>query len=368
MSLPQLLKSVIVLTLAGLSPQVSYTIQQTKEQIKIGLLIPNNKSLAAKQGAELAIRNANQKAGSNGKHFSLEVKSLEGPWGTGSKQAVSLIFDDNVCAIVGSCDGRNAHLIEQVCTKSRIVFLSAWSGDPSLSKAFVPWFFNCVPNDNQQSDALLEEIYNKRKLRKVAVISDNTYDPLLASDSFIKRSLQTGKPEPLKLSFKSDTVDFKNIVDQIKSSGTEALILTGNIKNSARLTEKLKAVKITIPVFGSLALLDEDISTENEFRNVSFISFEDVRGSEMPAFRKEYQKTYGIYPGAVAEYAYDGMNMLIKAISSSGTDRERIQKALLNLKFEGVTGTIKFDGKGNRMGSPSSVQIKNGLPLPVEKY
>ena len=46
---------------------------------------------------------------------------------------------------MGSHDGRNAHLVEQVATKSQVVFLSAWASDPTLSQAFVPWFFSCVP-------------------------------------------------------------------------------------------------------------------------------------------------------------------------------------------------------------------------------
>ena len=95
---------------------------------------------------------------------------MEGPWGTGSKEAVSLIFDDEVTAIMGSHDGRNAHLVEQVTTKTRIVFLSAWASDPTLSQAFVPWYFSCVPNDMQQADVLIKTIYKKSNT-KLAVIS-----------------------------------------------------------------------------------------------------------------------------------------------------------------------------------------------------
>jgi len=65
-------------------------------------------------------------------------------------------------ALFGSHDSRNAHLVEQAATKSQVVFVSAWSGDPTLSQAFVPWFFNCVPNDYQQVASLIEEIYYKR--------------------------------------------------------------------------------------------------------------------------------------------------------------------------------------------------------------
>ena len=115
--------------------------------IKIGLLIPGSKSIAAVQGAELAVREANEHGGLNGQYFQLVVRSMEGPWGTGSKQVVDLIFNEKVWALLGSHDGRNAHLAEQAATKSATVFVSAWSGDPTLSQAFVPWFFNFVPNN-----------------------------------------------------------------------------------------------------------------------------------------------------------------------------------------------------------------------------
>lgn len=106
--------------------------------IKIGLLIPDSKSTAAVQGAELAVRVANEKDGLNGRHFELIVRSMEGPWGTGSKEAVSLIFEEKVWALLGSHDGRNAHLVEQAATRSIVVFVSAWTGDPTLSQAFIP--------------------------------------------------------------------------------------------------------------------------------------------------------------------------------------------------------------------------------------
>jgi len=77
----------------------------------------------------MAIRKANEQGGYRNKPFQLVVRSMEGPWGTGSNQAVSLIFEDNVCALMSSGDGRNGHLIEQVAAKTRIVYLSSWASD-----------------------------------------------------------------------------------------------------------------------------------------------------------------------------------------------------------------------------------------------
>ncbi len=125
---------------------------QQGRKVKIGLLIPGPEALAAKHGAELAIREANEAGGNQ--TYQLVVRSTDGPWGAGSKESVSMVFEDEVVAIMGSLDGRNAHLAEQVATKTRIVFLSSWATDMTLSKAFVPWYFRCLPNDHQQAVSL----------------------------------------------------------------------------------------------------------------------------------------------------------------------------------------------------------------------
>jgi len=243
--------------------------------IKIGLLIQENNSMAARHGADLAIRKANENGGFNGKPFQLVVRSMEGPWGTGSKQAVNLIFDENVCVIMGSPDGRNAHLVEQVITKARIVFLSTWASDPTLAQAFVPWYFSCIPNALQQADALIEEIYSNEKIIRVAAVSDNTYDSKLALESFVKRTRAAAKPDPLQLFYDNINQDFNSIIDQINKADIGGIILFGKPSDSKRFIQQLKLKKMNQPVFGELSLLDDDDISEQDlkyFENVKLVS------------------------------------------------------------------------------------------------
>jgi len=72
-------------------------------------------------------------------------------------------------------------------------------------------------------------------------------------------------------------------------------------------------------------------------------------------------------PGEAAASSFDGMSLLIVAIRKAGIDRIDIQKALTRIHFEGVTGAIQFDEKGKRIGLPGLVEIKNGVPVPVER-
>ena len=341
-----------------------------QESIKIGLLIQTQSSSEAKNGAELAIQNANRKSGKKGNEFELVVKSMEGPWGTGSKQAVTMIFDENVIAILGSHDGRNAHLVEQVSAKSRVVFLSAWAGDPTLSQAFVPWFFNCVPNDLQQAEALTEEIFNKRRLNNITVVSDKGYDSQSSLRNFLNQVVKEGKPEPLQLSLDSTGRNINDLTEKILRAGTDCIVLFVQPPASMKIVEQIKRKHINQPVFGSLALLDENIISQKDLKNydnVIFISSVNLSGKTGKSFSEGYMNKYGNLPGAVAAYAYDGMNLLIEAIRKAGTEREKLQKSMADIKYEGVTGIIQFDDKGNRKGAPGLTEIKNGIPVVVER-
>jgi len=349
------------------------TIQSPKgseEAVKIGLLIPDLLSGEARQGAEMAIKYANENGGYKGHPFQLVVRSMEGPWGTGSKEAVNQIFEEKVWAIMGSSDGRNAHLVEQVSAKARIVFLSAWATDPTLSQAFVPLFFNCVPNDIQQADALIEEIYNRRKITRLAAISDNDYDSKLALESFVKKAKNDKKTVPLTFSYDSTTDSFNGVIDKIIKANINGIILFGKPSGSLKQISRIRQRKMTQPVFGSLSAIGDNKMSDQELKDLEgavFVSSGHILGSKGSAFRNEYQKRYGNIPDAEAAFAYDGMNMLIEAIRDAGLDREMIQKSMAKIHYNGITGPIQFDDKGNRSGKVSLMEFKNGIPIAVER-
>jgi branched-chain amino acid transport system substrate-binding protein len=342
--------------------------QEPGKTVNIGLLVQDNKSTAARHGAEMAVRKANEEGGFNGIPFKLIDLSMEGPWGTGSKQAVNLIFDENVVAILGSCDGGNAHLVEQVSAKAHVIFISAWSGDPTLAQAFVPWYFSCVPNDGQLADALTTEICIKEKINKIAVVSDNDFESKLALNSFLKKSKISGSPDPIQFLYDDTNQDFNVLTDHLIKADINGIIFFGNPASSLMIVKQIQQRKINIPVFGSLSVMGEREFEESEwktFENAVLITSGQWFNSNGLNFSTEFQKTWGYKPGPVAAYAYDGMNLIIMAVKNAGASREQIQKYLKKVKYYGVTGTIQFDDRGNRIGEVELMRIKNGIPVKV---
>ena len=343
---------------------------QAEKIIKIGLLVSNGESVPARNGAEMAIDKANEIEGPDGLHFQLVVRSMEGPWGIGSKEAVNLVFNEKVWAIIGSHDGRNAHLVEQVIAKTHIVFLSAWATDPTLYQAFVPWFFSGVPNDLQQADALIEEIVHKRKWTKIVAISDNSYDSDLALKSFLEAIKKMNRVKPIQLTYDSDNDSFRDLFDVINKNDTDCIVLFGKPPTSLNFIRQLRQNKMDQPVFGTLSLLAEDMFDNKEFAmcdNVTIVTSGNWLYSGNLSFVNSYKEKYDKIPGAIAAYAYDGTNIIIKAIRQSGLDREKILEAMTQIKYKGVTGSIQFDNNGNRMGAAELIKIKEGIPITLEK-
>jgi len=336
------------------------------ESVKIGLLIADSTSIEARNGAELAIKEVNEQGGINGRRIKLITRSMEGVWGSGSKEVVDLVFNEDIWAILGSHDGRNAHLVEQVIAKTRVVFISAWASDPTLSQAYVPYYFSAVPNDIQQANALMKEIYTKRKHEKVIVVLNHSYDSKMAWKSLKNEINISAKAEPEAFFYDQKQDNFKDIIAEIQNTKATAIILIGKPPQSWNIIDQLRLNSIDLPIFGNLSILGEGVFSERKIKaydQTILMGSEKWLKSSSLSFRNRYFKEYNSTPGAVAVYAYDGMKVLIDALETSKLNREKIRESILKNEVQGFTGTMSFDERGRRINRVDLIEIIDGIPV-----
>jgi ABC-type branched-subunit amino acid transport system substrate-binding protein len=341
---------------------LTYSTEAGKDTVKIGLLIAENKLHAAEYGARLAINHANTSLPA-GYTFKLIIKKMEGPWGTGSKEAVDLVFKEKVTAIITSVDGRNDHLAEQVSAKTHVPIISVWSADPTLGQAFVPWYFSCVPDNSQQTSFLVDEIYNKRKISKVAVVADNSYDSRSAASNFQKHAAFSGKPDPEIIYFDQLHPLFKEITEEIRNRHFGGVVILAKSAQVSELSQLLRKIETPPVIFTSLLLEgEEELSTKTleNIQGVYMISPGYMFNPDGLAFIQEFSKKFGYRPGAVAAYAYDGVSVLTDAKKRTVNDRSGLQDALMKTDHNGITGNIQFDKNGNRTGRLFFMILKEG--------
>lgn len=354
---------------AASSSGVAHPAWQADSLVRIGLLIPGNaedsaRAQDARRGAELAVSQWNARGGVTGRRVSLIVRTVAGPWGSGSKTVVDLLFGERVHATLESLDGRGAHVVEQAAVKSRTVMLSTWASDPTLAQAFVPWYFRVVPDDRRQALRLVQEIYGARRYRKVVVVAGETYDARVAARAFTRLADSLGHAVALDLSYRDPTAEAPALADQIGRGAAQAVVLFGPPDNSLSVIRAVTARGLRVPVFGSLRLAEalRCDSCRKDLEGVVFVAPGHWYSASGQAFSTTFQAAYGAPPAAAAAYAYDAAQALLGAMQRSGLERTQIQDALRRAgPWQGVTGVIQFDKRGNRDGPVDLATVRGEL-------
>lgn len=306
---------------------------------------------ATQRGAELAITEANAQGGYQGRPFELIIRSDDGPWGSGSKKIVDLVFNEGIWVLISGLDGRGTHLAEQIITKRQVPMVTTWATDPSLAQINIPWFFRTVPDDRQQAKALTREIFEFRRLQQVAVIVTRRYDDQVAAKAFSSQADEEGYAPAQVLTIDPESDAITDIPTRIQEISLDGLVLFTPPEMAGNLIRNLRSQGLSQAIFGPLSIADAALGTpllavEGTVAVVTPGHWETDQGEQ---FRREFESTYGRPPSAIAAYAYDSMKIVLEAIRQAGLNRRKIRAALANMDYpQGVTGPIRFHPNGNR--------------------
>jgi branched-chain amino acid transport system substrate-binding protein len=333
--------------------------------VRIGLLVPDGElGEAAKRGAAIAVEAANRDGGYGGRRFELAVRSIEGPWGSGTGKITELAFDESVWAILGPLRGRSAHLAEQVAAKAHVALVSPWAFDPTLTQANVPWFFRCVPDDRQQAAALVREILGVRGLDRIAVLVAGSYDDRMAAAAFAAEvdafAKHTGPSHLVRWQLPDKAEDLESLLARLEAEEVEGIVLFEPDWATRTFLRMLRTRGMQQPVFAPLSSADialraSDPSYVGELVVVAPGHWAAAQGR---AFEQAFRAAYDVAPSAVSAYSHDGLMVIVEAIRRAGLDRRRIRDALADVDYvPGVTGRVRFDEKGNRVAQVELIEL-----------
>ena len=323
------------------------------EHIAIGLLLPDHTHSDVIKAAELAIEQANAEGGYKNQEFRLVVRTAEGFWGAGSKESVSLVYEDQVQAIIGSLDARNGHLAEQVATKSHLTYIETYATEPTLSQAFVPWFMRVVPNDNQQAATILDQIKREGE-GPIGILSIETYDTRYAVKSLTKAVARETGLAPLVIDLDANEIYQADVIKKILSGLIDHLVIPYDALYHKDLIKTLSEEKPNLKIYGTL-----HFTMGVESRNDAWDSYEGVY-LIAPMFNRKKDNSL---PDNRSAYMYDAVNLVINAIQQVGCEREAITDYISGTVYsKAITGSIAFDELGNRLGASSLFHIQNGEP------
>jgi len=343
------------------------------KEVRIGFLGPlEGSSLVSLgeqmlNGAVLAIEQANSKGGYNDLPFKLMVHNDVGLWGAAANEVVKM-DDEKVWAWLGSIDDIVSHVALRATLKMEIMMVNTGDPDPTFTETNIPWTIRVISDDRQSGYALASYIFEKMEHERVAVIRANTRYGRVGIMEYSGVAVRLGHPMMIEERFNDGETDFKMQLENIKKVSPDAILIWGNAKESALILRQIRKLGMKQPVYGSDRVVSEEFlkiagkDAEGIVSTCQYNPNADIPG--LKSFQADYFKRFGIQPDVFAAHAYDGMNLIIKAIHKEGLNRVLIRDVLTDLKtfqgYQGVTGKIILDGSWNDIGDIWLTKVQNG--------
>ena len=344
------------------------------EEVRIGFLGPMEGSniieygTQMRQGAELAMEEANARGGYKGLPYTFMLHNDVGLWGAAANEVVKM-DDEGVWAILGTIDDINTHVALRVALKVEICMMNTGDPDPTLTETNIPWLLRVISDDRQSSYALATYMYQVKDLKRAAVLRTNSRYGRVGTGEFKATSERMGHPVLFELRYTDGETDFRGQLENIKKSSADAVVLWGNPKELGLIVKQMKELGMEHPIFACDRLVDpkfiEYAGEENIEGIVSTKQYKpDMENPKYRGFHNAYVKKFDMEPDVFAAHAYDGMNILIQSIEIAGLNRAKIRDVMLDNEtfqgYEGVTGTMYFDASWNDIGEIYMVKIEDG--------
>jgi len=168
--------------------------------------------------------------------------------------------------------------------------------------------------------------------------------------------------------YSEDATQFRPIMEKVQAANPDAIYVIGYYAGAARLIKEARETGIDEQVFSTTTVEDP------QFVEVGGEAVEGViyplasgydENSQQPAvqrFQKGFQEMHGEAPGFVAAQAYDCVYLIKRAIENGGGfTGPAIQKGMAQIEgFEGATGTITFDAKGDVQKKLTMKVVRDG--------
>ena len=331
-------------------------------EIKIGLLAPltgsrQNEGKALLQAAELAVEDDAAIPFPGGRRLSIVARDQSDSWGRATNEIVRLIFDDQVAALLTSLDGDSAHLAEQVGNKVGIPIVTL-STDPSATQINLPWIFRLAPTDTQQAGAFADDIYLRRRLKKVVLITASDHDGRVGGEEFQKAAHALRAPPFIQLEMDLAGSGLDSTVGQAVAAKPEALVVWTDPETATKLLpqflNELPSTQVYLCQEAAQARFGPDQ------KNVWIVASKLAATPLRESFEKRYRERTGALPLPAAARAYDAVRILAASLRLSGPNRARLRDTLAALSdYHGASGVVAFDHAGNDVSDFSLVRFRS---------
>jgi branched-chain amino acid transport system substrate-binding protein len=277
--------------------------------------------------------------------------------------------DAKVAGVVGHLNSGVSIPASAVYNGAGIPMISGSATNPKLTEQGFKTIFRTVARDDQQGPAVAAYIANELKLKKVAIADDATaYGEGLANE--VEKTLKAAGVQIVAREKTNDkATDFKAILTKMKGKSPDAVFYGGMDATGGPMLKQARelGIKATF-AFGDGACTAEMNKLAGDKAADGMICSQAGIPTQMAS--KAFVDAFTAKFGEIKQYApyyYDGANLLIAAMQKADSpDPAKYLPELAKISYDGATGHVEFDDKGDRKDAEITIfQMKGGKVDPV---
>lgn len=262
------------------------------------------------------------------------------------------LMDSEVKGVVGHLNSGTTMPASRIYNDAGVPMISPSATSSKLTQQGYKTIFRTIANDEQQGSKISE--FSLEKLgKKIAIIDDRTAYGQGLGDQVQKSVLEHGGSLVAREFTTNQSTDFMSILTKIKSHHPDVIIFLGMDAQAAPLLKQIFSLGIKVNfITGDGACTAEMIQIAGDaLSDRVYCTRAGMPISSMPKgleFKKKYKKRFGMEVQLYAPYAYDATYALLEAMKMSNSiDPKEYVKALKKISFQGVSGKIAFDDRGD---------------------
>ena len=345
--------------------------------VKIGHVAPTSGAIAHlgkdnENGARMAIDELNAKGmkiGGKTVKFELLAEDDAGDPKQGTAAAQKLA-DSKVNGVVGHLNSGTSIPASKIYSDAGIPQISPSATAVAYTNRGLKTTFRVVANDGQLGGTLGRYAITTMKAKNIAVIDDRTAYGQGVADEFVKGAKSKGGTIVDRQFTNDKATDFTAILTAIKAKKPDVIFFGGMDAVAGPMLRQMKQLGIDAKMMGGdgicsgkLPELAAGTMADNQVvcAEAGGIDPKDAKAVKgMEDFKARFKTKFGADVQIYAPYVYDSVNLMVAAMVKAGSaDPKKYLPVLAKTSgYEGVTGQISFDPKGD---------IKNGA-LTLHSY
>jgi len=308
-------------------------------------------------GAKLAIEDLNAKGikiGGQAVKFELIAEDDGADPKQGTAAATKLV-DAKVNGVIGHLNSGTTIPASKIYHDAGIVQISPSATNPKYTLQGFKTAFRVVANDGQLGGVMGRYAVKDLKAKSIAIIDDRTAYGQGVADEF-EKSVKAAGGKVVGREFTNDkATDFNAILTKLKGAKPDVVFYGGMDAVAGPMLRQMKQLGIDAKFMGGdgicsseLIKLAGDGMGDGQVICAEAGGVSPDKAAALDAWKANFKKRTGSDVQIYAPYVYDATMAMATAMQNANSaDPKKYLPALAKVSYDGVTGKIAFDSKGD---------------------